>query len=133
MNILKKAILAASFVLISGIVFAQADWKEKDAYHEVMSKTFHPAEKGNLAPVKARSGELAERANAWRKSEIPSDIPNKKEVKKNLNKLCKESKKLNKKVKKNVSDAELKKDLFALHDTFHTVVGLCDSNEEHDH
>lgn len=47
-----------------------------------------------------------------------------------LNKLYKDSKTIQTKIKKGAADAELKTDLFALHKTFHTVVGLCNANED---
>ena len=33
----------------------KAKWKELEAFHEVMSKTFHPAEEGKLEPIRTRS------------------------------------------------------------------------------
>lgn len=108
-------------------------WNEQEEFHKVMSATFHPAEKGNFAPIKMRSAELAAKANEWRKSEIPATVNDKKAVKKSLNKLCKDSKKLNKNLKKGATDSELKSGLVALHDTFHTIVGLCSAKEEHNH
>jgi hypothetical protein len=46
---------------------AQANdkWAELEAYHDVMSQTFHPAEEGKLEPIRKRAGELAEKARQW--------------------------------------------------------------------
>ena len=33
-----------------------------EAFHEVMSKTFHPAEEGKLDPIKTRSYEMVQKA-----------------------------------------------------------------------
>ncbi|TXF79059.1 hypothetical protein [Chryseobacterium sp.] len=121
-------------VLFCAFNFSSAQtkqWKEQEEFHKVMSATFHPAEEGNLAPLKLRSAELAAKANDWRKSEIPATVSDKKAVKKSLNKLCKDSKKLNKSLKKGASESELKTELAGLHDTFHTIVGLCSAKEEH--
>ena len=129
----KIAFLSLCFVLISTFAFAQKKaWKEQADFHTVMSKTFHPAEEGNFGPIKMRSAELVMAANNWRKSNIPSDIANKKMVKQTLKKLYKDSKKINSKIKSGASDEELKTELFALHDTFHTVVGLCNAKDDHE-
>ncbi len=130
----KTFLLAFGLMLFSALAFGQSkvEWQEQKEYHAVMSKTFHPAEEGNFEPVKMRSAELAAKAVAWRKSEIPADVQDKKAVKKSLNTLCKESKKLNRSVKKGATNEELKTQLFALHDTFHTIVGLCNPKDEHD-
>ena len=39
----------------------------------------------------------------------------------------------NKKIKSGASDEALKNDFMALHDTFHTIVGLCKAEDEHEH
>ena len=131
MKSIKITLLTLFFVLISTFSFAQkTEWKEQSAFHNVMSKTFHPAEEGNFQPIKSKSEELVIAANNWKKSKIPNDIADKKMVKETLNKLYKDSQTIHAKLKKGASDAELKTDLFALHDTFHTVVGLCNAKED---
>ena len=50
-----------------------------------------------------------------------------------LKKLVKETKAFNKKIKSGASDEALKNDFMALHDTFHTIVGLCKAEDEHEH
>ncbi len=136
MKSIKTLFFTLALLLISTVAFGQTktEWKEQKDFHKVMSQTFHPAEEGNLQPIKARSAELADKAAAWKKSEIPADIKDKKALKKSLNKLCKDSKKLNKSVKKGMSDKDLIAQLSLLHDTFHTIVGLCNAKEDnHDH
>ncbi len=130
-----KKIVALFFVVaISVFSFAQkTEWREQKEFHKVMSTTFHPAEEGNLQPVKTRSAELVQKAETWKNSSIPFDITDKKAIKKNLKKLSKDAKNLDKKVKANVSDDELVKSLTELHDTFHTIVGLCSDKDKHDH
>ena len=134
MKNLKTLFFSLFSLLMTSFLFGQSveNWKEKKDFHAVMSKTFHPAEEGNFEPVKMRSAELALKANAWRKSDIPADVQDKKAVKKSLNKLCKDSKKLNRSVKNGATNDELKIQLFALHDTFHTIVGLCNLQDEHE-
>ena len=103
-------------------VFAQ--WLALDEYHKVMSATFHPAEEGNLAPLKANANELAAKAKLLSQSAIPSDFQ-KAGIKELIGKLEKESAALAKMVKTKKSDEVLKKAIFTLHDRFHEVMGKC--------
>ena len=68
-------ILALLLLFASITAFAQnkTEWKELSAFHGVMSQTFHPAEEGDLKPIRERSGELVEKAKAWKASAIPAD------------------------------------------------------------
>lgn len=129
-------ILFTAFVLFFAFnsISAQVkDWKEKNDFHKIMSQTFHPAEEGNLAPIKSRIQEMETKAVAFQKSDIPSEIANKEEVKKNLDELVKGTKILSKKIRSNSSDEIIKKHLTELHDVFHKIVGLCSAEDEHDH
>lgn len=123
--------MAAAALLITGTVTAQekGKWAEKDAFHEVMSKTFHPAEEGKFEPIKARAGEMLEKAIAWKKSKAPAGY-DKQKVKTELGELVKGVKKLNKLIQQNGADAELKTQLTALHDIFHTITEKCE-DENH--
>lgn len=116
--------LIAVFV-ISGINSLNAQkkgaWNEMEAFHKVMSATFHPAEEGKLDPIRTRSQEMLDKATAWKKSTPPEGY-NTKEVKPLLKDLVKGSKKLNKMVKENASDKEITDKLSALHDIFHELM-----------
>jgi len=98
-----------------------------------MSQTFHPAEEGNLAPIKSKIAEMQAKAVAFQKSEIPAELQNKEEIKKNLDELVNGTKVLAKKIKKNASDEVIKTQLTALHDVFHKIVGLCSAEDKHEH
>ena len=123
---MKKIIFGTLFTFTLGFAMAQSQsWKALEEYHEVMSKTFHPSEEGNLAPIKERSGELAKKAQALKKSAIPSAYQ-KPGVKETLALLAKESKALDKLVhKKKATDEAITKSLTALHDRFHEVMEKC--------
>lgn len=99
-------------------------WPALGNFHEVMSATFHPAEEGNLAPIRSRSKEMYEKATALAKSDMPAEF-NKPAILAAVKNLRSGSKSLNKMVKKQSSDADLTKSLTALHDVFHEIVGLC--------
>ena len=132
---MKKLVLFA--FAMTALLFARplaaqekAKWAEKDAFHEVMSKTFHPAEEGKFEPIKARSGEMLEKAIAWKKSTAPEGY-NQKGIKKDLGTLVKGVKKLNKLIKNNGTDNEIKAQLTELHDIFHGITEKCDGEEKH--
>lgn len=119
--------LIFTLLLAGTAAIAQAQqpaWKELDDYHSVMAQTFHPSEEGNLQPIKKRSGELAAKAKALKKSAIPAAYQ-KEGVKKSLDLLAKESKALDKMVRKKKPDADITKSLAALHDRFHEVMEKC--------
>ncbi|MGB3616868.1 MAG: hypothetical protein WBA12_02020 [Catalinimonas sp.] len=106
-------------------------WPELDTYHEVMAMTFHPAEEGNLEPIRERSGEMAQKADVLAKTAIPVayDTP---AIRKAVSELKKDSRKLHKLAQKPAAtDAELTAALTDLHDVFHRVVGLCRDNHDH--
>jgi hypothetical protein len=116
-----KKIICLLIALSSFLISINAQWKEMDDFHTVMSETFHPSEEGKLGPIKSRSQEMVDKAVAWKKSTIP-DGYDKKAVKASLKTLVKGSKELNKLVKDNASDKVLTEKLSALHDVFHEVM-----------
>lgn len=122
--------LAALFLVRPAAAQEKAKWVEKDAFHEVMSKTFHPAEEGKLEPIKARIGEMVEKAVAWKQSTAPTGY-DKKKVKKELGELVKGTKKLSKLIKNNGSDNDIKTQLTGLHEIFHAITEKCSGEEKH--
>jgi len=103
-------------------VFSQ--WPTLDEYHKVMSKTFHPAEEGNLNPVKANASELAAKATVLKNSAIPVAFQ-KKGMQNSVNLLETESIALAKMVSEKKPDTVLKKAIFDLHERFHEIMGMC--------
>jgi hypothetical protein len=101
------------------------EWKELSAFHTVMSQTFHPAEEGDLHPIRERSVEMVAKAKSWQASAIPADYKDVKGIQENLAALVDGSTKLDAKIKAGAKDEEILKDLSALHDVFHKIVGLC--------
>lgn len=125
------AFLLLGFMAGTQSASAQSDWSELKTFHGVMSQTFHPMQEGNFQPIRERSGEMAMKAKAVAKSEIPAAY-NSPEIIVALKQLAKDSKKLDKLVKKNASDEVLGKSLTALHDVFHRIMGLCNDHEDHE-
>lgn len=121
---MKNFLIVLFLLFVSQISFAQQDWAELDAFHKVMSQTFHPAEDGNMQPIMTRSAELAMSAKTLMKSKVPADLQNKK-MKASMKNLVKQTANLNKMVKKGKPEAEIKTSLFAVHETFHEIMGQC--------
>ncbi|MBK6948606.1 MAG: hypothetical protein IPH16_11625 [Haliscomenobacter sp.] len=95
--------------------------KNLDGFHAVMSSTFHPAEEGNLAPLKANAATMAEKAASWAKAELPSGMKGK-GVEAILKNLADGSKNLADMVKANASDQALTDAITKLHDVFHGIM-----------
>jgi len=131
MNTIKT--LAIVLLIFSGkTVVAQSTfdkWPAIKEFHGVMSQTFHPSEEGDLGPIKERYMELATKAEAVNKSEIPAEFKTK-EMQLATEKLQIKTKALQKKIMLKATDAEITILLSEIHDVFHTIVGLC-SNEKH--
>ena len=129
-----KKIFMLAFVAAAALFFnpaqaqKKAKWAEMDAFHEVMSKTFHPAEEGKLDPIRKRSQEMLDKAIAWKNSTAPEGY-NQDAVKSTLKKLVRGAKELNKMVQKNETDEELKKELSELHDVFHEIMEKCEKGD----
>jgi superoxide dismutase len=99
-------------------------WPTLKDYHQVISETFHPAEEGNFAPIKARAGELMQKADVLASTSIPKDF-NAPDVIKNIKKLKAETKKLNDLIAKKATDAVILKAFTGVHQTFHAIVTYC--------
>lgn len=131
MNKSKSIFILAVLLFASGFAKAQekAEWKQMIEFHRVMSQTFHPLEEGNYQPIRERSGEMLDKAIAWKVSVIPAEFSNVKGIKKNLKQLVKKSASLDKRIKASCPDEEIKTGLTELHDIFHNIIGMC--SDEH--
>ncbi|MDD2673367.1 MULTISPECIES: hypothetical protein [Flavobacterium] len=122
-----KTFLVLALIVVANSVSAQSTfdkWPAIKEFHEVMSQTFHPAEEGNLAPIKARSEEMMNKAAMLLKSDIPTEFRTD-AILASAERLQIKSKALHKLVKSNGTDAAIVKSITDLHDTFHEIVGLC--------
>lgn len=126
-----KILAILAFILTAGSVSAQSmdKWPALKEFHGVMSQTFHPAEEGNLEPVKTRSEELMNKAAALLKSDVPADFRTP-AILASAEKLQIKTKALHKMVVAKASDAEITKSLTEAHNIFHEIVGLC-TGEKH--
>ena len=122
-----KAFLVLALVVVASSVSAQSTfdkWPAIKEFHTVMSQTFHPAEEGNLAPIKARSEEMMNKAAMLLKSDIPTEFRTD-AILASAERLQLKSKALHKLVASNGSDPAIIESITDLHDTFHEIVGLC--------
>ena len=133
-----KLILVALGILAVSGVYAQtkaAPWPEMKAFHTLMAGTYHPAEEGDLKPLKEKAVELHKAAETWKASKIPADFKEK-ETKETLELLVKQTAEIAEKVKTNITDKELVGLITSAHDTFHKIAGECrktDGHEGHGH
>lgn len=129
-NLKTFAIFALLFV--ANTITAQSTfdkWPALKEFHEVMSQTFHPAEEGNLTPIKTRSEEMMSKAVMLLKSDIPEEFRTN-SILASSERLQLKSKALHKLVISNGSDAAILKSITDLHDTFHEIVGLCSEQKK---
>jgi hypothetical protein len=122
-----KAFVILTLLFVANTVTAQSTfdkWSALKEFHEVMSQTFHPAEEGNFAPIKARSEEMMSKAAMLLKTEIPQEFRTN-SILASAERLQLKSKALHKLVISNAPDAAILKSITDLHDTFHEIVGLC--------
>jgi Skp family chaperone for outer membrane proteins len=122
-----KLLTLMLFIVTSASVSAQSatdKWPAIKDLHTVVSETFHPAEEGNLAPIKARSQELFDKASALLKSDIPAEYRTN-AILNSAEKLQLKARALHKLVVAKASDGEIMNALTEVHNYFHEIVGLC--------
>ena len=112
--------------------FAQTEknvWPEMTKFHSLMAGSFHPAEEGNFAPLRANADSLFAAAKAWQKSIIPADKFKPKETKDALRNLVIDVAAVQKAVVAHYTDEQLRVLITKAHDTFHIIVGECRQHE----
>jgi hypothetical protein len=102
----------------------KAQWPEMVAFHEVMAGTFHPAEKGDLKPLREKAGMLLDKAEAWKKSAVPQGYKPS-QTSDTLKRLVKQCKAIKKAVKKQKTDKELTDLITQAHEVFHEIMEKC--------
>ena len=127
-----KTLLALTFIFVANNISAQSTfekWPAIKEFHEIMSQTFHPAEEGNFAPIKARSQEMMTKASLLLTSDIPAAFK-KVAILASVERLEIQSKELHKLVSSGSTDDVILKSISELHDTFHEIVGLCSEEKK---
>jgi len=127
-----KKLLLIAFVFIINESYSQPifdKWTAIKEFHEVLSQTFHPAESGNLEPIKTRSEELMNKASNLLKLDIPEDYRTN-SILSLIEKLQTKSKLLHQLVLSKGNDDEITKSITEVHMLFHEIVGLCNEEEK---
>lgn len=122
-----KTFLVLALIFVANTISAQSTfekWPAIKEFHGVMSQTFHPAEEGDFAPIKARSEEMMTKATLVVQSDIPEAFKTEAIVAA-AGKLEAQSAALHQLVTSGATNKVLFKSLNDLHDTFHEIVGLC--------
>jgi hypothetical protein len=99
-------------------------WPEMKTFHNTLSQTFHPAEEGDLKPIKTRSHELYANCKLINASHLPL-MYDKEEIVTTLKRLEQETDKLNALIVIQEQSATIMKQLNIVHNTFHEIVGMC--------
>ena len=130
-----KSIIRLAVIVLAmapAFCFAQTDkkaaWPEMKNFHSFMSSTFHPAEEGNLAPLKAKAADLLKAAKEWQASKVPSNFKAE-ETTAQLEKLVKYCTGISDAVASGSDDATLKTMITEAHEVFHKIVGECKKAE----
>lgn len=102
----------------------KSPWKEMDAFHATLGATFHPVQKGDLAPLKANVATLAAKASDWNASTPPAACASQ-AMKESVAWLATNSAALAAKVKSGAADSELTAAITAIHDRFEVAEKGC--------
>lgn len=122
-----KVITFFALLFIANTTSAQSTfekWPSIKTFHEVISQTFHPAEEGNLEPIKLRSEEIVQKATALSAATIPTEFKTEAMLE-SIKKLQLKTKSLHEMILAKTTDAAITKTLNEVHDIFHEIVGLC--------
>lgn len=128
----KLLMLFAAFLFLSIGVLAQGKfdkWPEMKTYHGTLSQTFHPAEEGDLKPIRTRSHELYANAKLVAASPIPGEYDND-DIRKLIKRMVKEADKLNALVVLQEQNTTIMKQFNIVHSTFHEIAGMCKKEEK---
>lgn len=132
---MKKFTLAVlAMIFMAGISFGQEKskvWAEQKSFHSLMAATFHPAEEGNLKPLKEKADSLYLSAKTWQSAAIPENYKPE-ETKAALKQLVADCADVSKNVKAGASDEKLTKLITVAHETFHKIAGECKKTDEHE-
>lgn len=131
MKYIKSLLAIVAFFAFSS-VSAQAitdKWKQLHEYHELLSKTFHPAEDGNFGPIKNSSEELVVKAEALDIATMPQELKVAK-LDETIAILKKQTKVVNDLVQRKAPNAEIMRAFENLHDVFHRIVEICEPGKK---
>ncbi len=127
----RQLILIAAALLCTVVSFGQAkfdNWPAMKDFHNSLAHAFHPAEEGDMKPIRSTSHELFAKCKVLNVSPIPGEYDNEK-MRKTLKRMEKETDKLNALVVRQEQNATIMTQLNVVHSTFHDIVGMCKKEE----
>lgn len=136
---LTSLVVGAAVLALASPVYAQdhaahhaarSGWKELDAYHDLMAATWHPAQKDDLKPARAKADSLVAAAKAWSDSKAPAACDTK-PIKDAIAEVLAGSTKVLHLVHGNAADAELKTAMHDVHEKFEVVEKGCKPGKAH--
>ncbi|WP_297509411.1 hypothetical protein [Flavobacterium sp.] len=125
-----KALRLAILLLVTTFAFqmnaqsASTKWSQLHEYHELLSKTFHPAENGNLNAIKNAHDYLVQRSEALDINTMPSELKSETLVAQ-VGILKKMTKKLSELITNKAPDVEIMRTFQNVHDVFHKIEKEC--------
>lgn len=136
MKIVSTLIVALSIVALGGCSKKEksqaGEWKELDAFHEIMAASYHPLkDSGNVEPAKKLIGQLADEAEKWSTAALPEKVDNEK-VKANLQQLKTDTRALADEIKNGATDEVVKEKLTAIHTLFHHLSEAWHDKPDHE-
>ncbi len=122
-----KSLFAIALFFAMNTISAQSitdKWKQMHDYHELLSKTFHPAEEGNFSAIKLASEDLVAKAELLDVKTMPQELRTSR-VDETIFLLKKQTKVVSELVTNKAPDAEIMRAFQNLHDVFHRIVEMC--------
>ena len=131
---MKKLLFIALLFCFAGRLQAQEhevfnQWPALDSVHSILSATYHPAETGDVAPIKARATELAQTAKKLTPASIPQAWRTQ-EMRRAVKEFQAETLRVKQLVSKKAPDAQIVSKLSVAHDAFHRIMSLTGENHE---
>lgn len=126
-----KALRLAIVLLVTTFAFqmnaqsASTKWSQLHEYHELLSKTFHPAENGNFTAIKNSHDVLVQRSEALDVTTMPAELKSETLVAQ-VNVLKKLTKKLSELITNKAPDVEIMRTFQNVHDVFHKIEKECE-------
>ena len=110
--------------MLSASFCQDAQWKEFNNFHHLVSKVLHPVMLGKVQPVKDSSATLLASAKTWQASPVPATV-DPSVFKAHITELVKQCAALDDEVKQKQPDNTLKAQAGKVHETFHALLAAC--------
>jgi CRISPR/Cas system-associated protein Cas10 (large subunit of type III CRISPR-Cas system) len=130
---MKKLLPFALFFLVTmnSALFAQDSFKQAlDDFHHTLAFTYHPmVDDSNYTPIRSRSHELAQKAEALEKS-FESEKEKPAGTEQSVEQLVEQCEALDDVIQKGATDEAIRTRLSAIHDKFHQLESMGIKHEE---